>query len=277
MPSAPTELDRRIVFIGGLHRSGTTPIAKWLAAHPDVSGLTGTGVYEDEGQHLQSVYPTAMAHGGPGRFALDPAARLTEDSELVTRDAARRLLEAWTPYWDTSKPRLVEKSPPNLIRMRFLRALFPSARFIMVVRHPIAVSFATRKWSRTSVDALLQHWVSAHEHLVDDSLQVGRTALIRYEDVMADPDSQLDRLFAFLSLPSHAGDWAVLSGLNDAYFSRFTSRRRFWHRREYARLAASYEGNGTPFGYSLLDPHSLRPPAPEIARLAPPSRGAPLT
>lgn len=218
-----------------------------------------------------------MAHGGPGRFALDPAARLTEDSELVTRDAARRLLEAWTPYWDTSKPRLVEKSPPNLIRMRFLRALFPSARFIMVVRHPIAVSFATRKWSRTSVDALLQHWVSAHEHLVDDSLQVGRTALIRYEDVMADPDSQLDRLFAFLSLPSHAGDWAVLSGLNDAYFSRFTSRRRFWHRREYARLAASYEGNGTPFGYSLLDPHSLRPPAPEIARLAPPSRGAPLT
>ena len=102
-------IEERIVFIGGLHRSGTTPLARWLAAHPAVSGLSGTGVYEDEGQHLQSVYPIAGAHGGPGRFALDPAARLTEDSPLVTPDAARRLIDAWSPYWDTSRRVLLEK------------------------------------------------------------------------------------------------------------------------------------------------------------------------
>lgn len=271
---ALTELGQRIVFIGGLHRSGTTPLAKWLAAHPEVSGLTGTGVHEDEGQHLQSVYPVAMAHGGPGRFALDPAARLTEDSELVTRDAAQRLLEAWAPYWDTSKPILLEKSPPNLIRMRFLRALFPSARFIVVMRHPIAVSFATRKWSRTSIESLLRHWISAHEHLVEDSVQVDRTALVRYEDLLADPDAELDRLFAFLSLPPHSGRWTVRPGLNDAYFSRFTSPRWPWSRREYARVAAAYERHVTPFGYSLLDPHSLSSPAPEIFRLVPAARVA---
>lgn len=269
LPPALNDLGRRIVFIGGLHRSGTTPLAKWLAAHPDVSGLTGTRVYEDEGQHLQSVYPVAMAHGGPGRFALDPAARLTENSELVTQDAAGRLLEAWTPYWDTSKPVLLEKSPPNLIRMRFLRAIFPSARFIVVVRHPIAVSFATRKWSGTSIDSLLRHWLGAHENLVEDSLQVGRAALVRYEDLLADPQSELDRLFAFLSLRPYRGAARVEPGLNEAYFSRFTSPRWPWRRREYARVAASYEKQVNPFGYSLLDPRSLRPLAPEIARLTP--------
>jgi hypothetical protein len=236
--------------------------------------LTGTGVYEDEGQHLQPVYPVAMAHGGPGQFALDPAARLTEDSELVTQDAAQRLLEAWMPYWDSSKPVLLEKSPPNLIRMRFLRALFPSARFIMVVRHPIAVAFATRKWSRTSVDSLLRNWITAHERLVEDSLQVGNAAVVRYEDLLGDPQSQLDRLFAFLSVPPHAGRWDVQPGLNEAYLSRFTSPRWPWRRREYARVAAAYEGQVVPFGYSLLDPHGLHPPAPEVARLAPAARSA---
>lgn len=266
------EVGQRIVFIGGLHRSGTTPVARWLAAHPDVSGLTGTGAYEDEGQHLQSVYPAAMAHGGPGRFALEPMARLTENSELVTQDAARQLLEAWSPYWDTSRPVLLEKSPPNLVRMRFLRAIFPTARFIVVVRHPIAVSLATQKWSRTSIDSLLRHWLSAHEHLVEDSLQVGHAVVVRYEDLLADPDAEMDRLFAFLSLPPHAGNWAVRPGLNEAYFSRFISPRWPWRRRAYRRVAALYERHVAPFGYSLLDPHALLPPDPAIARLAPAPR-----
>ena len=38
-----------------------------------------------------------------------------------------------------SEPVLVEKSPPNLVRTRFLQALFPDARQIVVTRHPIAV------------------------------------------------------------------------------------------------------------------------------------------
>ena len=42
----------RLVFIGGLHRSGTTPLADALAQHPDISGLSGTGAPHDEGQHL---------------------------------------------------------------------------------------------------------------------------------------------------------------------------------------------------------------------------------
>ena len=47
----------RLVFLAGLHRSGTTLLARLLAAHPEVSAFSDTGVSADEGQHLQTRLP----------------------------------------------------------------------------------------------------------------------------------------------------------------------------------------------------------------------------
>ena len=68
----------RFVFLAGLHRSGTTLLARLLASHPEVSGFSDTGVPADEGQHLQTVYPAAAVYGGPGRFGFAPEAHFTE-------------------------------------------------------------------------------------------------------------------------------------------------------------------------------------------------------
>ena len=81
------------MFVGGLHRSGTTLLGRCMSEHPQVSGFSGTGATEDEGQHLQTVYRAANEHGGPGRFGFDPAAHLTEDSPLVSDESRRLLLE----------------------------------------------------------------------------------------------------------------------------------------------------------------------------------------
>jgi len=51
---------RQYVFIAGLHRSGTSVLARCLREHPQISGFRNTGVPEDEGQHLQDVYPAAI-------------------------------------------------------------------------------------------------------------------------------------------------------------------------------------------------------------------------
>ena len=92
----------QLVFLAGLHRSGTTLLARLLAAHPEISGFSETGVPADEGQHLQSVYPLAQVYGGPGRFGFAPESHLTERSPLASQESARKLFEDWSPHWFTN-------------------------------------------------------------------------------------------------------------------------------------------------------------------------------
>ena len=56
----------QFLFLGGLHKSGTSVLHRLLRAHPETSGFSNTGVPQDEGQLIQSVYPPAWMHGGPG-------------------------------------------------------------------------------------------------------------------------------------------------------------------------------------------------------------------
>ena len=254
----------QFLFVGGLHRSGTTLIARSLADHPEVSALRGTRVPEDEGQHLQTVYPTAQAFGGPGRFGFARRARLTERARLATRANRDRLLGAWTPYWDVSRRVLVEKSPPNVVRTRFLQALFPDARFVMIVRHPIAVAIATQKWSRTSVASLVAHWLRCHRTLVDDAKRVDRLRVIRYERLVAVPERVGAELLAFLDLDGTLASGGVRAGVNDAYFAEWASRRPAIRD---VRLLEAAEPAANAFGYSILEPHARPAPSPTVARV----------
>ncbi|HET7475015.1 MAG TPA: sulfotransferase [Dermatophilaceae bacterium] len=199
----------QLVFVGGLHRSGTTPLARALAAHSDISGLSGTGAREDEGQHLQQVYPKAKVYGGSGRFARAAEAHLTESSPLATPDAAQRLREAWDPYWDLSKTYLVEKSPPNLIMGRFLQHVFPGSALIVVVRHPVVVALSNKKWRKllsrdltryTTLSSMVDHWVRAHQTLREDAPLLQRLHVLCYEDLVSDPEQELAKIQQFLGL-----------------------------------------------------------------------------
>ena len=269
--------DRHIVaFICGLHRSGTTPLAHWLSGHPDISAFRNTGVNMDEGQFLQTVYPPALHHGGPGRFAFDPEAHLTEKSSIVSEENRLRLWAEWSSHWDLNRRVLLEKSPPNIIRTRFLQALFPDSRFIVIIRHPIGVAYATKRWSQTSLLSLLKHWVRAHERLLADAPSIRHLALIRYEDLVADPPKALAGLQEFLDLDPYDGSWEVRQDLNLAYFRRWDQRgihrsvRRFPRyiaKKSYiAYLARRFEHRVRPFGYSFRAPYDSIPVAPPVAR-----------
>src|SRR6476661_8411268 len=205
--------DAPLLFVCGLHRSGTSAVARLLASAPGSRGLAGTGVPEDEGQHLQHLLPTANAHGGPGVFAFDPGAHLTEASGLATAAVARRLLEDWMPYWDlepeeydaaTGRPApltLVEKSPPDLVRTRLLQALFPASRFLAVVRHPAVVAASTSQWRPDlSPGTLLRHWAHAYAVYAEDAEVLRRTALVRYEDLLGDPVGTISSLATALAV-----------------------------------------------------------------------------
>lgn len=192
-------VDAPIVFLTGLHRSGTSPLYRLLSSHPEISGFAGTGVPEDEGQHLQGVVPPAKAYGGPGRFAFDPASYLDESSPLATAGNALAIWDAWRPWWDTQKPVLLEKSPPTLVRLRFFRALFPKSRAVVLVRHPMAVAKATQKWSGTTLAELILHWCVAHERFLADRSHLDRQVhVVRYEDCVRDTAQVIKEVLSFL-------------------------------------------------------------------------------
>lgn len=259
----------RLVFIGGLHRSGTSIIHRCLGDHPQVSGFRGTGVAEDEGQHLQSVYLPAAAHGGPGLFGLDPASYLDERSPLATPENAHRILSEWIGHWDTSREILVEKSPPNLVRTRFLQRLFPMSRFVIVLRHPVAVAYATQKWAmmfpalrslgipdrrlpKVRVHELIEHWLLCHEQFEEDRAHLDRVHVLRYEEFVERPQEHMDALFAFLGLPPAPLEREIQTGVNDRYWRRWMARKRGLLTRTYWRwVVGALDERVSHFGYSL--------------------------
>lgn len=242
----------RHVFVGGLHGSGTSLIHRLLRAHPQVSGFAGTGVCQDEGQHLQDLLPPARALGGPGRFGWHASAHLTEESSLAGSDGRDRLLRCWEPHWQLERPVLAEKSPPDLLRFRLLQALFPGAACVAVIRHPLAVALSTRHMRRLfrlrRVGPLVRHWLRCHELFEADRSHLERLHLIRYERFVQDPATELARLLAFLDLEPRPLGEEVRTDANRRWERLWRSWR---YPSPYRRHVQRMEARVGRFGYSL--------------------------
>jgi hypothetical protein len=252
----PAVEEHNFVFLAGLHRSGTTLLARLLAAHPEISGFSDTGVPADEGQHLQSVYPAAKVYGGPGRFGFAPESHLTEASPLASPGNARKLFEEWSPHWDLSRPLLLEKSPPNLLKTRFLQALYPESSFVVIVRHPIPVSIPTAKWRGTRrYDRMFEHWLRCHALFEADREHLERVHVLQYEHLVRDPATVLREVFDFLDLAPIPPSEPVDGGANAKYFGRWRELKKDWRMRAYLDLVSlRYERRVRRYGYSLLFP-----------------------
>ena len=251
---------RHFVFLCGLHRSGTTLLFRMLREHPEMTGFANNKVatewtpLEDEGQFLQGVYPPALCYGGPGSFAFAPDAHVTEESELLTPENKAQLAADWYPYWDLSKKYLLEKSPPHLLMTRFLQSAFPSSSFVIIVRHPVAVSLATTKWSTRSLDSLVEHWLVAHEILETDRPFLRRVMTVRYETLVEQPAATLAEIYAFLGVTSHPTTFEATTEHNQRYFAQWLDQAV---NPETSALiqesTARFETRVRTFGYSLQD------------------------
>jgi hypothetical protein len=175
----------RMLFICGLHRSGTSLLEQYLFANFSVSALRSP-VPENEGQFLQDVYKPAKNYGGPGKFAFDQTMQNDLEELSDYSSYATRMLKSWSRHTVGQGSFLLEKSPPNITKIWWLRRVFPDAIIIVWTRDPRAVSGAKLKWSNTSLEELMQHWDAAYTLAVKDIDD--ETITMRYEDFCESPD-----------------------------------------------------------------------------------------
>ena len=216
MPPRPPP---RYAFVGGLHRSGTTLLARCLEAHPEVRGLAHAPVPEGEGVYLQGAIPHTARHGIPGAFAHDDAQHLIEGGPHDTLEVRDRLRSDWEPWFEPGGAWRVEKSPVNLLRTRLYQQLFPASQAVVVVRHPVASARAVARWSDRGEAALLRHWEEAHRRLAGDLAHLHAWLVVRYEDLTEAPEAELARVFAFLGLDPVPPPRPIERGGNGPYLA----------------------------------------------------------
>ncbi|MEO1497244.1 MAG: sulfotransferase [Planctomycetota bacterium] len=128
--------------------------------------------------------------------------------------------------------RVVLKSPPHTARVKTLLEIFPDARFVHITRDPAALFPSTvRLWkSLSDVQALgpirlrldwieeevLSNLTAMYDAFERDRelIPAGRLAELRYEDLVASPIDELERVYHTLEL----GGFEEARGAIDAYF-----------------------------------------------------------
>jgi len=188
--------DPRPVFILGMPRSGTSLTEQILASHSEVAGA------------------------GELSYAYDMAHRIRDITQQAFPDnmkllSAQQLLELGEYYLSRHKPDnlahryVVDKTPLNFQYIGLLGLALPGAKFIHCHRDPVQNCFSIHKMPFDKKQAyahsqealglyynrywkLMQRWKAQFP---------GRILDVRYEDTVADIETQGRRMLDFLDLP----------------------------------------------------------------------------
>jgi hypothetical protein len=180
------------LFILGVNNSGTTLLTNLLKAHPEICALPA------EGQLLTESLPRPDRLGVVRIWTrrMD-VFRWTEENDPTP--ALQAKLD-WLGHLPCAPGIILEKSPPNTLRSRWLQAFFRPSRFIAMIRSPFAVCEGMRRRQGYGLEASAAHWATANRCLLDDLTHLERKMFLTYEDVVANPLSQLDSIRHFLGL-----------------------------------------------------------------------------
>jgi hypothetical protein len=242
------------VFLLGFPRSGTTLLHQMLASHPHLQVM--------EERPCMRVLERRIG-GDSDRF---PAALAALDSEHAS--ALREAYWACVASHVDRRPDavFVDKLPMHLVRAGTIHRLFPSARFVFVVRHPADVCFSA--WSQVFSDGdLVRQFteLDATMELYDRSMRLWyefrrllplEVHVVRYEELVRSPESPLRELCRFLGV-----GWSAES----KNFARGPVRHRYIRTPSYAQASQplyqrsvqrwrNYEEKMGP-GLSRLDLH----------------------
>ena len=211
------------IFLTGFARSGTTLLDTMLGAHPALTLLeelpTGAAMI-DSLSRIPEGYPGALA-------GLTLTARATLEQSYY-RVAA--------PAGAGNTRRILDKSPFLTAHLGLIQRVFPGAPILFMLRHPCDVvlscfltNFELNSGTAhfTELDrtvelycALLSLWRVYREVL---TLNI---RMVRYEDLIAQPEKELRGILSFINLPwspevlEHATHAAMRGRINSASYAQ---------------------------------------------------------
>ena len=150
------------------------------------------------GQGLTTGIPRARDYGVSRLWTERPEIfRWTEESDA---SSVLRVRYDWARLYPSRPGILLEKSPPNTMRARWLQRHFRPCRFVAIVRNPYAVCEGMRRRERIPIDEAARHWTRGHEYLFEDVPLLERVLLLSYESLCDETERQFQILEQFLDL-----------------------------------------------------------------------------
>lgn len=208
---------QRPVVICGVGRSGTSLLQSMLNAHPALCFPPETHFFrryvadERTRRRFERLGPAALqaaleADAEFARCKLDPRALLQPETGrgLNTARVFVRLLRSVAQRAD--KSRIGDKDPRSLDHLDSWKREFPAARVVHVIRDPRDVLLSRTKAAWSADRPWWAHIMICKEQLRRGRI-VGQRAFgeayleVRYERLIADPDSALRRICEHIHLP----------------------------------------------------------------------------
>lgn len=197
-PGAPSMAESPI-FIVGFPRSGTTLLEQMLDAHPGIRSM-------DERAFLQNVI-SKMQEGGK-RLYPDDLGRLSGGELADMRETYWRCVADVIAL--EKGERLVDKNPLNILRLPAIHRIFPNARIILALRHPCDVLLSNYMQCFyapayqvlcSSIERLARGYAGTMEFWTQHARLFNAAILeLRYEDLLADLEANIQRIAAHLEL-----------------------------------------------------------------------------
>jgi predicted Zn-dependent protease len=189
------------IFVIGLPRSGSTLLEQILASHSQVEGTR-------ELPDIPSIARELTSRPNPvGRQAYPEPVAVLDRPEI---DAlAARYLSQTQEHRPLGKPRFVDKMLSNFVHIGLIQLMFPNAALIDMRRHPLGCGFSCYKqifarglgftYDLNELGRYYRDYVRLMEHF--DSVLPGRVHRVYYEQLIADPETEIRRLLDYCRLP----------------------------------------------------------------------------
>jgi hypothetical protein len=211
--------DKKLVFVVGSARSGTTWLQRALSQSPDVATGAETHLFSS---YLRSLQDTWDRHKG----TYVGLSHLITEEELV--DWIRNFAELCLGRIANARPGariVVEKTPKHGEYAADILRLFPEAFFIHIIRDPRAVVPSLRAafqswgtgWAPDRLADASRKWRADVENARRAASLTKRYTEVRYERLHADGAGELVRLFAWMGEPvgrEEAGAYVAASAFD---------------------------------------------------------------